>query len=437
MAGDLGRPRDRVSARLVASRVLSRVARDAAFASSSLDAELARANLPVRDAALATEIVYGTLRHLASIDAAIDAKLKKGGKVDAFVRAVLRTSVYQLLHLDRIPPHAILNDAVAMVQSERGPRVGAFVNAVLRGITRADAGVRSHDAVVVPPALMALFEASLGHERAVALASPTEAPSLDLRVSQSVDIDALEARLRAHAPRATIARGKVASRCLKLRGAGDARRLPGYDAGEFAVQEEGAQVIAELVGARPGERVADVCAGRGGKTALLAEAVGEGGEVVAIDIHEGRLAQIAPNIARLGLRAAVRTEPVDLTVGDGGLGADFDRVLVDAPCTGLGTWWRRPELLARMQPDAPSRLGALARAILVGASRLVAEGGTLTYSVCSPTHEEGRAVAEGLTGFRILPFAGECGVSSDADGVVRLGPWVGTDAYQIIRFIRD
>jgi 16S rRNA (cytosine967-C5)-methyltransferase len=424
-----------MSARLLAVRVLSRVARDAAFASASLDAELERAAMPTRDAALATEIVYGTLRHLTAIDAAIDAKLKRGGKVDAFVRAVLRAAVYQLTYLDRTPARAVVHDSVAITRSERGDRVAAFVNAVLRGVMR-DAKDTAPVVAMVPPFLVEAFEAALGKERAALLIRPEETPSLDVRVALHVSIDALAERIRAYAPRATVVRGKVATRCLKLHGAGDPRRLPGHETGELAVQEEGAQAIAELVAAKPGERIADVCAGRGGKTVALAETVGESGEVVAIDVHEGRLAQIAEGAKRLGLKARITTEAIDLSVGTGGLTQPFDRVLVDAPCTGLGTWWRRPELLARIEPTDPARLATLARSILEGASKLVAAHGSLVFSVCSPMLEEGPLAVANLPGFRIVPFAGELGLSSDADGVLRLGPWLGTDAYQIIRFER-
>lgn len=422
-----------MSARLVAVRVLARVAKDAAFASASLDAELSRAGLAPRDAALATEIVYGTLRHVTAVDAAIDARLKKGGKVDDFVRAVLRAAVYQLTHLDRTPARAVVHEAVAMTRKERGERVAAFVNAVLRGIAREGEPAKAPE---VPPFLRALFEDALGEARAHTLLSPASAPSLDLRVARHVDIDALATRITAHAPRARVTRGVVATRCLKLFGAGDPRRLPGHDEGLFAVQEEGAQVIAELVRAAPGERVADVCAGRGGKTLALAEAVGDAGEVVAIDVHEGRLAQIAPGAERMGLASRIRTEAVDLSVGSGGLLPVFDRVLVDAPCTGLGTWWRRPELLGKIAPEDPARLAALSLGILRGASRLLRPGGTLVFSVCSPTRAEGLHVAAALEGFRIVPFEGKSGLESDEDGLLRLGPWLGTDAYQIARFER-
>lgn len=426
-----------MNARAVAARVLARVDRDAAFASAALDAEIARAGLSPRDAALATEIVYGALRNLPTIDAAIDARRKRGGKIDALVRAVLRAAVYQLEHLDRTPPRAVVHEAVAFARAERGERVGAFVNAVLRGIERE----RSEEAPGpvaprLPDFLREAFERALGPERAASLASPVAAPSVDLRVASHVDLDAFEARLRAHVPRARVTRGRVAPRCLTVAHAGDPRRLPGFAEGEFAVQEQGAQVIAALVGAAPGERIADVCAGRGGKTLALAEDVGESGEVVAIDVHEGRLAQIGRAAERLRTRATVRVEAIDLTVGSGGLEGGFDRVLVDAPCTGLGTWWRRPELLARITEADPARLASLARAILEGAGKLVRPGGTLVFSVCSPTLEEGPGVTRDLPGFRPLPFEGELGLRSDADGVLRLGPWLGTDAYQIARFVR-
>ena len=230
-----------------------------------------------------------------------------------------------------------------------------------------------------------------------------------------------------------------------MRRSGAPRALPGFKEGAFSVQEEGAQLIALAVAAQPGERIADLCAGHGGKTTLLARQVGNGGSVVAVDQDERKLDAIPNELARIGLAGvSVALHPIDLSVGTGELPGDFDRVLVDAPCTGLGTVLRRPELLLRLRPDDPARMSQLQRGILRSAAKLVKPGGTLAYAVCSPTREEGPDVA---TAFSLEHANFSCVTESlskllpppDRDGVLRIGSWLtdpeetsAPDAYQLV-----
>jgi 16S rRNA (cytosine967-C5)-methyltransferase len=197
------------------------------------------------------------------------------------------------------------------------------------------------------------------------------------------------------------------------------------------VQEEGSQLLASLVDAREGDRVADVCAGHGGKTAVLARAVGSKGSVSALDLHRGKLDRIAPELRRLKLDAQLDVRAADLTVGLAGLPpASFDRVLVDAPCTGLGTIARRPEILLRVKHDDPARLAATQRKILARAAELVRPGGRLVYAVCSPAAEEGAEVIQAF--LAATPRASLVRLDgADSDGMIRIGPWrdPAADAY--------
>lgn len=435
-------------AREIATRVLLRVVSDDAFAAPVLDAELGRADLDPRDAALATQIVYGSLRCLPALDAAYLPFVRKGASsLDAFVEAALRVATFQLLHLSRVPPHAAVDAAVGSVQRARGKAPSGFVNAVLRKVAKA----RPQDPA--PPTALVTkrwvdksLRAAVGEERARAfLEARPLPPPIDLRVSASADMPELARRIEAARPGASIVTGTLLPRCLRLKGAGDPRTLPGYVEGLFAVQEQGSQLVAAALDVQPGDRVADICSGRGGKTLALAEALGSEGEVTAIDVHEARLEQIDAERARLGLRrGCVSIECIDLTVGAGGL-ESFDRVLVDAPCTGLGTVHRRPELLLRLGKSDPVRMGKIQLAILERAASLVRPGGRLVYSVCSPTLEEGprviEAALEHMGDFRVTTAEALPGVEVDSDGIARLGPWLGgagaaTDAYQVVCFKR-
>ena len=440
------------TARSVAITVLHRVADRGAYASAALDAELKRARLSATDAALATEIVYGTLRALPALDARIAAQLKQGCKLDGLARAALRAGCYQLMHLSRVPAHAVVDESVRVVRGARSPRLGGFVNAVLRGLARQRP---EHPAppehVLVEPWVRASLEAGLGPERTAALLDQRpSSPPIGLRVSAGRDIDAIATAIAAARPDAELARG-LAPRALRVRRAGDPRGLPGYAEGDLSVQEEGSQLLALALGAEPGETVADLCAGHGGKTTLLAERVGPRGSITAVDVDERKLERIAPELARLG-RSDVRvpTAAVDLGVGIGELApASFDRVLVDAPCAGLGTLHRRPEILLRLTPDDLPRLGELQLRILEHAASLVRPGGVLAYSVCSPTRDEGALVAERFErlhgAFTRSPDgpAARTKIPADRDGILRLGPWLGDgawgapDAYQLVSWVRE
>lgn len=429
------------SARRVATRVLFRVAEDGAWASLALDAEIARAKLDRRDAALATEIVYGALRVLPRLDAALDAHLARPRKVDAYLRAALRAGAYQILHLSRVPPHAAVSDAVSLVKRERGPRLAGVANAVLRKLER-PASPAPPARMVVPAWIEEAIRRGVGDARAEAfLAARPLPPPLGLRAVRSSAAAHVEA-IRAARPEAEVGASVLTERGLFVRGAGDPRALPGWERGELAVQELGSQLVVELTGVQAGERVADLCAGRGTKSLAMAE---RGAAITAVDLYEEKLERALAEKERLGIEAPIATLAVDLSVGAGGLDASFDRVVVDAPCTGLGTVHRRPELALRLRPGDPARMAELQLRILETAVRLVRPGGLLIYAVCSPTRQEGEGVAARLEPahpeLARVPSLPSDPIAADDDGAVRIGPWSGEsaapDCYQVIRWRRQ
>ncbi len=440
------RPRRRTSARQVATEVVHRVATDGAYATPTLDAALDRAGLDARDAALATSLVYGTLRALPSLDAALDAHLSQPRKLDAWARAAMRVAAFQIRHQPRIPVAAAVNEAVAIVRAERG-MLASVTNAVLRKLARpADAAPPTR--LELPAWIERALRDSLGEMRAESfLGARTLPPPLDVRVRGSRE--AWIERLRAERPEADLAVGFGAG-AVHLRRVGDPRQLPGYAGGDFVVQEQGSQLLGALVGARPGELVLDACAGHGGKTLQLVEAVGPSGHVVAVDLHEHRLERGDEERARLGLDDHdVESLAVDWTVGDGGLGEEpvvrarggVDHVRVDAPCSGLGTVHRRPELLLRLRPEDLIGLARTQRAILERVVPLVRPGGTLVFAVCSPLDAEGASITRALSAAHpeLEPKALRVGdeESEPSSGVLRLGPWLdGCDGYQVAAWTR-
>lgn len=437
-----------VDARGVAYAVLQRVDADGAFASRALDAAIARAGLDARDARLAAAIVYGTLRNSAALDHEVAARCERPPRGDRLVACVLRAGAYQLAALDRSAVHAVVDHAVTYVKARRGPRVAGFVNAVLRRFAAAPPALdASPDAALASLGLddevVARLRASVSESTLRALVSP-EAPPIDLRVVRGERI-AIQGALRKAQPDAGIEPTPFARAGLRTRRVGDPRRLPGFDDGSFVVQDEGSQLVASALAVRPGERVLDACAGRGGKTLVLAQALSGSGSVLAVDVHEPKLEALVRDAERLGFRAVVETLALDLSVGVGPLRAEFDAVLVDAPCSGLGTLRRRPELARRVSATRLDELTTLQRGILARAASLVRSGGRLVYAVCSPLDEESRGVISDALppGFRPLPFASSelGGLDVESDGSLRLGPRVddprwAMDAYRVFRFER-
>ena len=441
-----------VTARGVAIRVIERVTDGGAFASAALDGELNRARLDPRDAALATAIVYGALRVLPQLDRWIASRLHRpDAKLDPVLAAALRAGCYQLAYLQRVPAHAVVDECVGVVRGARGPKLAAVANAVLRKLATDLAIPGPRPAQVLPAWLDSALAQALSPDRRTGwLDSGDEPPPLCLRVSRGVEREALAAELRAARPDAEVELGKLSPRALLLRRAGDPRALPGHAEGRFAVQEEGAQLIAHALGAQPGERIGDLCAGHGGKTAWLADAVGPAGRVLAVDVDERKLDKLGAELTRLQLTdGRVQTRAIDLSVGSGGLAPELVRVLVDAPCSGLGTLRRRPELALRVTPEDPARLAGLQLAIARSAAKLLRPGGLLVLAVCSPLPEEGpelaRQLEHALPELRPCPELG-CSLApfrADADGVTRIGPWhglggpVGPDVYQLVGWRRS
>jgi 16S rRNA (cytosine967-C5)-methyltransferase len=225
----------------------------------------------------------------------------------------------------------------------------------------------------------------------------------------------------------------------RLVSGGDPRKRAGYAEGAFVVQEEGAQLIALAVGARPGDRVLDACAGRGQKASLLAERIAPDGELWTADVHPGKLRALEQELERLHLRSA-HVAAVDWTVGSGPVPDGFDRVLVDAPCSGVGTLRRRPEIALRLTPEDPQRLGELAGRILRGAAARARPGGRVVYSVCSVLPEECERVVEQVSdllepiAFDAAELAAVAGAGTTAFRLLPLRH--GTDGYFVASFVR-
>ena len=391
------------AARRIAFEVLRRVEDEGAYASDLLHAELG-ADVSAEDAGLATELVLGVVRWRRLLDFLLERALKKSvARLDAPVALALRMGLYQLRFLARVPARAAVNESVELVKRARKTSAATLVNAVLR---RAVREARTPAAEFLPadvPAAERLgilhshpswmvdrWLARFGEPRTVALLEAgNRAPRLSCALHDLARREEIFEGLRRAGLR--IEPGQILQSAFAVSGGGPSRTAA-FRRGAISIQDEASQVVPLLLGGRAGERVLDLCAAPGGKTAALARAAGAGGLVVAADRHAHRLRAMREQFKRLGLRE-VRFVELD-AAGRLPFGIQFDRILVDAPCSGTGTLARHPEIRWRLRPEQLTEFHALQSTLLRSALERLAPGGTLVYSTCSLEAEENERVVE-------------------------------------------
>lgn len=356
------------TARGVAHRVVNRVFEEDAYADRAFRSAAER--LDARDRAFAMQIAYGTVQRVRTLDHAIETLGRRPiRKLDPPVRAALRIGAYQLAYMDGVPAHAAVDESVELVRHAGLERAVAFTNAVLRRLSQGlpEVLARLHEETPAAAALMHSYPDWVAETWWREL-GPEDARALMRRQNE---------------PPETAVRTPEGPKVLKT--------IPPdwLESGYAWPQSRGSQLAGAAVGARGGERVLDLCAAPGGKATQLAAA---GAEVVAVERHAGRARELEENARRLGVELTVANEDaLDLPAGLG----QFDRALVDAPCSGLGVLNSRPDLRWRSEP-----LPDLQLALLRAAIERVRPGGTVTYSVCTVNSAENEAVVDEL-GLRV------------------------------------
>jgi 16S rRNA (cytosine967-C5)-methyltransferase len=367
-------------ARRAAHAVVRRTLAEGAWADRALHGE-AR-GLEPRERALAKQLAFGTVQRRLTLDHVI--ALHTTRRLEPAVRAALQLGLYQLLFLDGVADHAAIGEAVELAKPSPGHRL---VNAVLRRVQRegfelpaddspSGAAIRhSH-----PEWLVELWWGWLGAPTTRALlAADNEPAELALRVNALVGYDLGDIP------------GRRDGEAIVVDGPFDALGHPGYAAGAFTPQSRSSQLVARVVAPLRGERVLDLCAAPGGKTTHLAALMGDEGEVVAVERHPGR-ARALQAMARRMRAGSVEVVCADATAFDGE--QRFDRVLLDAPCSGLGTLRSHPDLRWHASPEGIERLAAQQDLLLAAARRALRPGGALVYAVCTLSPREERLVGE-------------------------------------------
>lgn len=375
------------------------VALNRVIKATSKSAEISQA-----DRSFACELVYGIVRRQRTLDTLIDLLGKKtAAQQPPDLRIILHLGLYQLRYLDRIPASAAVNTSVELAKENGLSRLSGVVNGLLRGYIRQ---AEEEDPLKLPEEAIA----SLGIEHSFPdwivetwleqlpieevdrlLAWFNRSPKIDLRVNiLKTSVAEVEAAFKAAG--ISVERIPNLPQGLRLEGAGTITDLPGYKQGWWVIQDSSAQLVTHLLDPQPGETVIDACAAPGGKTTHIAELMEDRGQIIACDRAEKRLKKVRENAARLQLQS------IQIEVGDSRERTEFvniaDRVLLDAPCSGLGTLHKRPDLRWRQSDRAIKELFELQQQLLEQAATWVKPKGILVYATCTLNISENETVIQ-------------------------------------------
>ncbi len=389
------------SPRELAMDILVKVAQTGAYSNLPLNRTLQDEQLQRSDAGLVTELVYGTIQRQATLDYWLSRFVAKGlHKLEAWVHQLLRMSAYQLLYLDRIPPHAAVNEAVVIAKRRGHAGIASMVNGVLRNLDRNRDelildNIKADDPAVeialrhsYPEWLVQRWLKAFGRETTEAIcASGNEQPHASIRVNalradrQQVLAQLSEAGIEAEA-------SPVSSSGIIVAKGGNLADSEGFREGWWSIQDESSMLVAEVVAPTAGMKVLDCCAAPGGKSAHMAELMDGKGKLWANDLHAHKRSLIVQLTERLKLRN------VEAITGDAMmLGVRFepqsmDAVLLDAPCSGLGVIRRKPEIKWTKTESDIAEITAVQRQLLNAVCGLVRPGGVLVYSTCTIEGQE-------------------------------------------------
>lgn len=443
-----------LTAREVALNVLTSVDENAAYSNLLLNRSLQQAELSPADAGLVTELVYGTIARQATLDYFLNLFIKSEVKrLNPWVRSLARMSLYQIRYLDRIPAHAAVNEAVEIAKKRGHQGIASMINGVLRSVLREGDKLAIPDDLPTaerialqhshPQWLVERWIAQYGEETAEAVCEANnQPPKVSIRVNAlKADRDELLRELESEGR--TVRASELSQSGIIVESGGNMANDHLYRDGRFSIQDESSMLVAEALAAESGMSVLDCCAAPGGKTAHIAEKMGNKGRIVANDLHEHKQGLIMEQAERLGLSCIQPSVGDAMALKDQFEPASFDRVLLDAPCSGFGVIRRKPDLRWAKTPDDTASIARLQRQMLNAVAGLVKPGGILVYSTCTIEREENqRAVAEFLRDhaeFVAEPFevpALESLPQAGGAGVQILPNQFGSDGFYIARLRR-
>ena len=440
-------------ARSVALEVIYQVLEEGAYANLLLDKALfACQELNSRDKGFVTELVYGTIRQKGALDWVINQFAKqKVEKQEKWVRNILRLGAYQLLYLDKVPASAAINEAAELAKEYASQGAAGFVNGILRNLERNREQIKYPDKGKNPAANYAVrysypqwivedWLKNYGRKDAEKICQYFNEPAKLWIRTNSLKISRDELQKMLAEEGIETRKSLYAPLGLEILSEISLHNNEAFKKGLFLVQDESSMILGTVSGVRPGMKVLDICAAPGGKTTHMAQLMENKGEIIACDIHEHRLELIKENAQKLGIDI-IKTRLQDgRTIGED-LKEEFDVVLLDAPCSGLGVLGRRADLRWKKRRGDIKELAALQKELLAQAQGLVKKGGSLIYSTCTTTKAEDEEAAawflENYEEFSLdkrLPFLDEAG---NPLGMHKLSPLKeGTDGFFIALFKR-
>ena len=380
----------------LAVKILNRVDRTDAYLDKLLEIEIKNSELSSKDKALLFEIVHGVIRWLGRIDWVLNGFYKgQFSKCIPNVKNSMRVALYQILFLDRVPDHAAVNESVEFVKKLQGEKSANLTNAVLRNIIRNRKGIRypnrEEDAVGYlsayyshPSWMVKRWIARYGEQETekLLIANNTK-PSHTLRVNTiKTTVDELKSLLKS--VELSYAEGKFLKEYLQLNVLTNITSWEYFQKGYFSIQDESTGFSCKALDPKPGMKILDLCAAPGGKTAFLADMMKNQGEIVALDKFESRLELFNRNIERLGI-TNVRSVAKDALIFSEN---EFDGVIADVPCSGLGTLTKKPDIKWKKDFGDIRKLNNIQLKLFNKAASLVKIGGTVVYSTCTIEPEE-------------------------------------------------
>lgn len=382
------------SSREVALEILCRVEEEKAFAKILLDHSLQRYNFNDRDRAFLTELVYGTLRWRKQLDWIVkQSSSRKLSRLSLVIRNILRLGAYQLVHLDRVPVWAAVNESVELARKYSRPGMVRLVNALLRSLVRKKDDISypdleknplTHIAIKYshPEWVVSRWMEILGVKETLELCQANnQVPPLSIRVNTlKVSREELESWLKRED--IEVERSIVVPEGLRIHGYPPLTSLEAFRRGWFQMQDESSILVGHIVAARPKETVIDACSAPGGKTTHLAALMENQGKIIALDVYPHKLKLVESACQRLGV-TIVETRLTNVQQPIPEFKEIADRVLVDAPCSNLGVFRRRADARWNIDPQRASLLPNLQLEILENVSCWVRPGGVLVYSTCT------------------------------------------------------
>lgn len=380
----------------LAVKILNRVDRTDAYLDKLLEIEIKNSELSGKDKALLFEIVHGVIRWLGRIDWILNGFYKgQFSKCIPNVKNSMRVALYQILFLDRVPHHAAVNESVEFVKKLQGEKSANLTNAVLRNIIRNKNGIRYPNREEDPVGyLSAYFShpswmvkrwiARYGeHETEKLLIANNNKPLHTLRVNKiRTSVDQLKSLLKS--VNLSYTEGKYLAEYLQLNVLTNITSWEYFQKGYFSIQDESTGFSCKALDPKPGMKILDLCAAPGGKTAFLADMMQNKGEIVALDKFESRLELFNRNIERLGINI-VRSVAQDALIFNE---KDFDGIIADVPCSGLGTLTKKPDIKWKKYLGDIRKLNKIQLKLITKAASLVKVGGTVVYSTCTIEPEE-------------------------------------------------